>query len=341
MRLIKRALGVILFIGGVISILGYFWVFRPNTAIEETQFIYIPSQSDYQDVKNILDEKSILKNMASFDVVARLMKYDLSKVKTGKYAIDPGMSNRELISRLRIGNQVPIQLTFQGARTIEDLVKSISEQLEVSEEELSTAFSNHVLMENYGFDSSTFISMFIPNTYQIYWNAKPEELTDRIFKEYSNFWSASRTGKAESLGLSPKEVSTLASIVEKESQNKAERPTIAGVYLNRLEQGILLQADPTVVYGVGDFTIRRVLNKHLRHDSPYNTYLHKGLPPGPICMPSINSIDAVLNAESHDYLFFCAKPGYAGEHLFARTNREHEQNARVYRRWLNKEGIRG
>ena len=212
--------------------------------------------------------------------------------------------------------------------------------IEADSNAIHKAMIDQTLLSRRGIEAPAAISLYIPNTYEFFWDSDALDFISRMEKEYDRFWNESRSQQAELLDMSRAEVATLASIVEKESNLKSERPTIAGVYHNRLRAGIPLQADPTAVFGLGDFTIRRVLYKHLDVDTPYNTHMHKGLPPGPICMPSISSLEAVLTPEDHDYIFFCAKPGYNNGHLFAVTNAQHERNARVYHRWLNSEGIK-
>ena len=341
MKSLIRIFLVLLFFGAIIAFIGYQWIFGVNTQHAETQLVYIPSDSEFEDVVGLLDNEGIIKNSASFIRVANWMQYD-QNVKPGKYLLAPGLSNRTLISQLRAGEQEPVQLTISTARTVHDIAGIAGAKLESDSLEILNVLTDPDILAKYDVDKNTVIGLFIPNTYEFYWDTKPKEFLRRMHEEYNRFWTKNnRAERRDQLNLTNHEISALASIVEKESIQKQERPTIAGVYLNRIERGIPLQADPTVVFAVGDFTIRRVLNKHLAVDSPYNTYMYPGIPPGPICMPSISSIDAVLNAEKHDYLFFCAKPGYNGSHLFAKTSAEHERNARVYRNWLNSEGIRG
>ena len=339
-RLIKISIVAILLIG-VLAAIGAQRIFGSNTLHKEAKDIYIPSQSTLQDVSNILSEEKIIKNVSSFEWVAGLMKYE-AKVKPGKYKLIPDLSNRELISQLRLGAQEPVKVTISTARKISDVAGVVANKIEADSLSILEAFTAPSFLSAHDLTEESVIGSIIPNTYEVYWTQSPEEFAERMVKEYEKFWKQkNRLSAAEELGMSKLEIATLASIVEKESIQNEERPVIAGLYLNRIRQNIPLQADPTVVYGVGDFTIRRVLNKHLAHESPYNTYLHSGLPPGPICLPSISSIDAVLDADQHDYLFMCAKPGYNGSHLFAKSNAEHERNANVYRRWLNNQGIKG
>ena len=267
------------------------------------------------------------------------MNYGDRTIKPGKYSLNEGNNNLDLIRQLRSGNQVPVKVVFNNIRTLDRLAGKVSEYIETDSFALLDAFMDPNVQSSYELNEETMMTLFIPNTYEFFWNTSEKGFLDRMKKERDAFWNQERLQKAQDRQMTPEEVYTLASIVEKETNVKSERPTMAGVYLNRLEQGIPLQADPTVVFAVGDFTIKRVLNRHLEIDSPYNTYKNTGLPPGPISMASISSIDAVLNAESHDYIFFCAKPGNSGQHAFAKTLAQHNRNARKYQRWLNSQGI--
>lgn len=338
-RLIQIAF-VLSILGAVIAYVGYNWVFGPNTNITEDYELYIPKKSKFSQLQTILEQDTVLKSQSSFATVSKLMKYDGDNIPSGRYIIKPGWSNRQIINTLRAGLQSPIKLTISTGRHIEDIVAVVAKKIEPDSIEIMSLLQDSSYIAELGFTPETVIGMFMPDTYEMYWNTSADKFLTKMKSEYDKYWSSEDRIKAlEERQMTRNEVSTMASIVEKESNSKTERPRIAGVYLNRIEQGIKLQADPTVVYGVGDFTIRRVLKKHLEYESPYNTYINEGLPPGPICMPSKSSIDAVLNPEQHDYIFFCAKPGYNGEHLFAKTNRQHEKNASIYHRWLNKERI--
>ena len=319
-----------------------FAVYGENTSIEKGEaVITIHEGSSYNDVKQILRESDILKSELTFDLIASLMKYKDGGIKDGKYLIKSGWSNRDLIGMLRVGKQMPINVTINNVRTFQELAGKLSAYFSVDSTSIVNYYISDTILSNLGLNKNTALTLFIPNTYQMYWNTKPKEIIERIKQENTRFWNENqRKEKAKALNLSREQVYTLASIVEKESNHKPERRRIAGVYLNRLKKSIPLQADPTVVFATGQYDLRRVLNVHLEMDSPYNTYKYTGLPPGPIYMPSVHSIDAVLNAEEHDYLYFCAKPGYNSEHLFAKTLRQHNINANSYRRWLSSEGIR-
>ena len=324
----------------VLGFIGYRWIFSCNTNINEPYELYIPHQSSFKALLNQLKIDSVLKDQLAFEQVARLMKYDKEEVPSGRYIIEPGWSNRQIISVLRAGIQSPVRVTVSTGRTIEEIAGIVAKKIEPDSIEILSLLRDSALLAENGFNEASIIGMIIPDTYEMYWNVEAKSFFNKMKKEYDKYWSGSnREALLTELAMTKNEVSTLASIVEKESIQESERPIIAGLYLNRLKRGIPLQADPTVVYGVGDFTIRRVLNRHLQYDSPYNTYLYTGLPPGPICMPSKSSLDAVLKAETHDYLFMCAKPGYNGAHSFATTNAQHERNAAIYRKWLNEQNI--
>ena len=259
-----------------------------------------------------------------------------TRLKHGRYRIKKGMSTRDIVNMLSMGRQEPVNLIFNNQRTKEQLAGRIAQQLELDSAALVAQLNNDSIAASYGFTTETIGSMFVPNTYQVWWTLSVEELLQRMHSEYTRFWTPERQKKAQALGLTPVEVSVLASIVEQETKKNDEKPRVAGVYLNRLRIGMRLQADPTVIFATGDFTIRRVLKEHLNYDSPYNTYIYKGLPPGIICIPEISSIDAVLNAEQHNYIYFCAKPDFSGRHVFAATLGEHNRNAAAYRAALKK-----
>lgn len=326
--------------GGAIGLLFRQWIWGANVKknLTETEF-KIPTGSSYDDVFNLLKEKGILYNYNSFDFIAGVMKYKKDKVAPGRYILKPGMSNRQLISMFRAGLQTPLNITFNNVRTVEALVGKISHYIEADSMEIVELLYDSSYIADLGYNKYNILTMFIPNTYQFFWNTDPEEFLERMKREHDKFWNKKRLEKAEKIGLSPEKVFTLASIVEKETLANEEKPVIASVYLNRLKKGMLLQADPTVVYAVKDFGLQRVLNKHLKIDSPYNTYKYTGLPPGPICMPDVGTIDSVLNAKETDYLFFCAKPNGKGRHAFAKSSRQHINNANRYRRWLNENKI--
>lgn len=291
--------------------------------------LFIPSDADYQYVKNKIEALNVLRSNRAFDFLAKKTDYD-ENVHAGRYVLNDGMTNQQLINMLRMGYQTPVKVVFHNIRTVEQLAGRISEQIE--------ADSTSIITEIYN-EEDVDATTFIPNTYEFYWNTDADDFVDRMVAEYNTFWNETRQTKAKEKKLSQKEVSILASIVDKETTKKSEMPTIAGVYLNRLNKHWPLQADPTLVYALGDYNIRRVLDIHKDIDSPYNTYKYAGLPPGPICIPSIVAIDAVLNAEKHNYFYFCAKDDLSGYHVFAKNITEHNKNAEKYRRALNKNKI--
>jgi UPF0755 protein len=322
----------------LISLTFYFYqvFFSPNTLAESSQpyMLKIPSNAVYKQVADQLYKEKVINDAVSFGFVSKVLDYQ-EAVKPGLYKIDPKMSNIDLVRMLRSGRQVPVKVTFNNVRTKEDLAEKITANLEVTEEQFLHLLQDSVYIRKFDFEEETVMSMFIPNTYEFWWNTSPEALFDRMYKEYQAFWTEARRQKAQALGLTPKQVSTLASIVQAESQKADERARISGVYVNRMKIGMPLQADPTLVYATGDFTLKRVLNVHKEIDSPYNTYRNVGLPPGPINLPDINSLDAVLNTEDHKYLYFCAKEDFSGYHAFAVTYNEHLANAQRYQRALN------
>ncbi len=321
-----------------ISLTFYFYqlFFSPNTMVDSDRvyMLKIPSNAVFKQVSNQLYDDRVINDAISFAFVSKVLGYQ-DAVKPGLYQVDPKMSNLELVRMLRSGAQVPVKVTFNNVRTKEDLAEKITANLEVTPDQFMALIQDSVYIRKFDFEEESIMSMFIPNTYEFWWNTSPEALFDRMYREYQTFWTEERKQKAQAMGLSQKEVSTLASIVQAESQKSDERPRIAGVYLNRMKIGMPLQADPTLVFATGDFTLKRILNIHKQIDSPYNTYKNAGLPPGPINLPDINSLNAVLNSESHEYYYFCAKEDFSGYHAFAKTLAEHNANARRYQSALN------
>ncbi len=310
---------------------------RPNVPRElKDHILLIPTGSTFEEVRDRLYEEGFLLDTASFRRVAEKLKYKRKTMRAGRFEIQPGWTNLELVRHLRNGKQSPVNVVITAeARLPEDVAAKAASFIEPTAEEMKQAFENDSLIKALGFKPETFISLFIPNTYEFFWNTSPEAFLQRMKKEHDRFWKMNdRLGKARKLGLTPEEVYTLASIVERETNRNEEKKRIAGVYLNRLKKGIKLQADPTAVFARRDFTTSRVTDYHTKYDSPYNTYMYEGLPPGPISMASIASIDAVLNPEKHDYIFFCAKGDGSGLHNFAKTLRGHNKNIRIYKRNL-------
>lgn len=313
---------------------------RGNTAFnEENKRINISEGTEFDALIEHLAENGIVRDMSTFKQCARLLKYG-QRIRPGSYLIPQGASNLSMVRQLRAGNQTPVKLIIHNLRTLEDMAGRISSQVDIDSLQLLSTFqrSRQILPEvNPGEDS--LLCLFLPNTYEVYWNITPENLMKRMASEYERFWTTERISRAREAGLTPDQIYILASIVEKETLVQDEKSTIAGVYLNRLRKGIPLQADPTVVFARQDFSARRVLFSDLEIDSPYNTYKYAGLPPGPICMPQQSTILATLNAEQHDYIYFCARADGSGRHAFARTLAAHNQNARDYQHWLNTQRI--
>ncbi len=340
---IWKIIGLVLLLGLLIG--GYFGydyyqkIYGPNTKFSgEKMELFIPSGAEYLDVVDSLKQRKILKSIGAFTWVAQ--KKNLPKhIYPGKYEIKSGMSNNSLVNMLRSGKDKPVNVVFNYARTKEDLAGKVAPFIEADSAELANLFNDPNFIHDVGFEKETIIAMFIPNTYQFKWSTSAEGFGQRMKKEYNKFWTTKRKEQAKAIGLSPTEVATLASIVQSETNMKKERPTVAGVYMNRLRIGMTLDADPTLIFAMGDFTIKRVLDKHKEIDSPYNTYKNAGLPPGPISLPQIPYLDAVLNYEKHDYLYFCAKEDFSGYSNFAKTYNQHLVNARRYHNAMNKRKI--
>ncbi len=327
-------------ISAIILIYFYGKIYSDNTQLknDEVFYLYIPSNAKLNNVTDSLSKHNILKSMKSFLWVADLKKY--KKIKSGRYEIKAGTSNNDLVNLLRSGNQKPIKLTFNNIRTTQELASKISAQLEIDSIAIIELLSDNKFLKPYKFTKRTVISMFIPNTYEFYWNTSAKSFFKKMNKEYIKFWTKERREKAKKINMSPLEVSTLASIVQAEqSMHNDEKAIVAGLYINRLKKGMALESDPTVVYAIGDFTIRRVLNRDKEIDSPYNTYKYTGLPPSPINLPEISSIDAVLNYAKHKYIFMCAKEDFSGYHNFSKNLSQHMIYARRYQRALNKKKI--
>jgi len=334
---------LVVFLGLVVMVLVvynlYSRVFVPNVVLEkEHELFYIPTGSDYRQVVDALEETGMIENRKSFEWVARKKAYD-QHVKPGRYKILNGLSNNELVNMLRSGSQDPVMVVFNQVRSLDQLAGKVSQYLEVDSLTLAAYLDRDDLPANYGFESATFTSMFIPETYEFYWTTTPEDFVERMDRECERFWEGERDRKAKKMGMTREEVVTLASIVEEETLYDDENSRVAGLYMNRLEQGIPLQADPTLKFALGDFSRQRILNEDKEIDSPYNTYKFKGLPPGPISIPSVSAIDGVLDYEKHRYLYMCAKADFSGYHEFARDYNQHLRNARAYQRALNSKRI--
>lgn len=328
----------VLLIAGV-GMWGYRLAWAPNFMPQETVYIYIGKDKSFTDLCRQLQDSADCSRIGSFKQLAGMLKYQ-ANIRTGRYAVSPGMSNLQLLNDLRRGHQVATRLTFNNIRFKEDLAERLDEQLMLDKDELLSLLNDSAYCDSLGFTTETITSLFIPNTYEVYWNIPADKLMQRMKREYIAFWTDARLEKAKAIGLTPAEVATLASIVEEETAASDEYPIVAGLYLNRFHRGIPLQADPTVKFAVGDFTLQRILFEHLEVDSPYNTYKHAGLPPGPLRIPTIKGMDSVLNYMKHNYLYMCAKEDFSGRHNFAATLAEHNRNANRYRAELNRRKIR-
>lgn len=316
-------------------------VFSKNTKFSESEvYVFVPTGSTYEDVKKILEP--FVENMNRFEMVADKRSYP-ENVKPGRFLFTKGMNSYDLVKAMR--NNVPVKLAFNNQERLENFATRVSSQIEPDSLTLMNTFKDSIFLKENGFTEENVFVMFIANTYEVYWNITAEKFRDKMIKEYRNFWDKERIAKAEKQGLTPVEATILASIVHKESVKKDERPRIAGVYLNRLRLEMPLQADPTVIYAIkkkdNDFdqVIKRVFYNDLFLNSPYNTYKVIGLPPGPIAMPDITALDAVLNPEKHNFIYFCASVDRFGYHEFAATLEEHNKNAKKYSDWINSQGV--
>ena len=314
----------------------YHYIFDAN--IHTPGSIIIPLNATYDQVIDSLKKHNIIANYKAFNWVAKRKKYAES-IKPGKYLLDKGLNTNEILNMLKSGNQQPVKVTFNNLRFIEELAGAVSKYIEPDSAELIRKFNDSTIYEKYGFNKNTFHCMFIPNTYEFYWTTTSDQFLERMSMEYKRFWNEERIRKANEKGLTPEEVMTVASIVQEESNKKDEKPVIAGLYLNRIKRGMLLQADPTVKFALGNFHIKRVLKTQLEVDSPYNTYKYPGLPPGPINFPEISSIESVLNAVKTPYIYMCARQDFSGYHNFSRTLSGHNANARKYKAALDSLGV--
>ena len=340
-KFLLSLIALILISGLITAYFFYSRIYQPNVVMEYEKevFVYIPTDATFEDVQQILIASGVVQNTSSFRWVAEQKNF-IHNIKSGRFLLENGMNNNELVNLLRSGRQTPVDVVFNNVRTKEQFAGKIASQLELDSLDLLLAMVDTAFTNPLDLDALTVSSIFIPNTYEFYWDVSVTDFLARMTAEHHYFWTEHRKTKAQKLKLSQKDISTLASIVEKETLKKDEQPKVAGLYLNRLARGIRLESDPTVIFAIGDFTIKRVLNKDLKIDSPYNTYKHKGLPPGPISIPSIQAIDAVLNHEKHDFIFMCAKDDFSGYHNFAKTYAGHLNNARKYRKALNQRGIK-
>ncbi len=341
-KIILAVLLIGLLIGGIFVYYVYSAFFAPNTAFENKEaFVYVPSEADMSDLEELLSP--LLDDYESFRAVAQRKQYS-ERIKGGKYILRKGMNNNEIINTLRSAN-TPVKVSFNNQESLEALAGRVAQQIEADSISLLNAFKDKTFLKEQEASLETSLGLYIPNSYEFFWNSSALEFRERMIKEYRRFWNEERLKKAQAKGLNSNEVISLAAIVHKESAKTDERPRVAGVYLNRLRKGMPLQADPTVIYALKqklnnfDTIIRRVLYKDLTIDSPYNTYKYTGLPPGPITMPDISAIDAVLNAEQHDYYYFVANVENFGYHTFAKNLQQHNRNKEQYIRWINSQNI--
>jgi UPF0755 protein len=344
-KVLKSVLIIFVLIVIVLSLLGFSYykkIFDNNVSqkIKKPFYLYIPTGGNFEGVIDSLTKNDVLIDINSFKWLAETKNYT-NKVKPGRYEIKRGSSNNSIVNKLRSGNQKPVKLTFNSIRTKYELAGKISKQLEFDSTEMINLLNNSDFVSKFGFNTESVISMFIPNTYEIFWNSSPEKFFNKMYKEYEKFWNPERIARLKKIKLNKLQVSTLASIVQAEqSVHRDEQPTVAGVYMNRIKLGMNLESCPTLVFALGDFSRQRILNKDKEIDSPYNTYKNPGLPPGPINLPEISAIDAVLNYVDHDYIFLCAKEDFSGYHYFSSTFSEHNKHAILYQLELNRKGIK-
>ena len=326
---------LVLGIAGIAHI--YYYFFAQAFQITDTTYIYIDRDDNVDSVYTKITQAGNPKQMHGFESLVRYQGYN---VKTGRYAIKPTDNMRYLHRRLSMGYQTPVKLTIGSVRTLDRMARNASRQLMIDSVEIATLLNDTAFIRKMGYTKETLPALFIPNTYEVYWNMSAEDFMTRMQKEHKAYWNEKRIKQAEEIGLTPIEVATLASIVEEETAANAEKPMVAGLYINRLKRGMFLQADPTVKFSLQEFGLKRILFKHLEVDSPYNTYKHAGLPPGPIRVPSYQGLESVLNYTKHNYLYMCAKEDFSGTHNFAVTSAQHAANARKYQQALNRKGIR-
>jgi len=313
-------------------------IFYPNTQNKTDVTITVPWNTDYEQLLDTLEAHKILRNEETFDMVAHYMKY--KTVRVGNYTIQPGMSNVKLVRLLRAGQHYPVKFAFNNIRTLDQLANRAGNVFFFNEEELAKLLHDSLFLHQYGLNEATCPCIFIPNSYEMYYDITPEAFVEKFHQFYQQFWNEKRLQQAEEIGLTPIEVTTLASIVEEENHRPQEKAIIAGLYINRLNKNMLLQSDPTVKFALGDFARKRILLADLKVDSPYNTYKYKGLPPGPIRFPEGSTMDSVLHYTHHNYLYMCAKEDFSGYHNFTSSAAVHQQNANRYRKALNARNIK-
>lgn len=342
----SSALSYIGIVVGILFICGiwltYTVLFKPALSISnnsESYLFAVPSGSTLADVTQKLSNETGFENSTGFVFLAKILKLD-QHIYPGLYKLHNGMSNKDLALLFRSGKRETVDLTIRFGRYAEDILRAVAPKIEANYDHMRSLLADPQFLDSLGFTKKTAICLFLPDTYEFKWNTSATGFLLRMHKEYKNFWNDARMQKAQNLGFTPEQIMTIASIVNQETNKDDEKPRVAGVYINRLKQNMPLQADPTVKYAVGDFSLKRIYHGHLQINSPYNTYRNIGLPPGPICTPQKSDIEAVLNYEPHAYIFFCARPDYSGYHNFAKTYDEHLQYARAYSKWLDAEQIR-
>ncbi|MDB5156882.1 MAG: putative aminodeoxychorismate lyase [Mucilaginibacter sp.] len=324
-------------LGGTL-IFYYLRYFDANVTGKE-EYLYIHTGEDFNDVYKTIRDKGIVKDTITFAWAARNMKYT-NHVKPGKYRLHEGMNNRKFIRMLQLGEQEQVDLTFHVFRTKQQFVGFVSKKLEADSLTLLRYLDSADFVKQFGLDTDNAFVMVMPDSYKLYWNIVPDKFFKRMYAHYENFWTPERKQQAAAINLTIPQVSILASIVDGEAVYDDEMPTIAGLYLNRLRKGMKLESDPTIIFAMNDFTIHRVLNKYLLVNSPYNTYMHTGLPPGPVMLPSVNAVKAVLNYQKNDYLYMVAKEDFSNRHNFAVTEAEHNINAQKFRKALDEHNIK-
>ncbi len=315
-----------------------FVIFGPNTLNRTAVSVTVPRDADYEQLLDTLESHGILRSETTFYLVSKAMKF--KTVRIGHYTITPKMSNYKLVRLLRTGQHYPVRFSFNNVRTLDQFAEKASNTFFFSKDELLALLYDPAFLKKYNMDIFTCPAMFIPDSYEFYYDVTPEDFVNRMFRYYQLFWDKNRLERAEAIGLSPIEVVTLASIVEEENSRPSEKAVIAGLYINRLKKNMLLQSDPTVKFALRDFTRQRILNADLQTDSPYNTYKFKGLPPGPIRFPEASTVDSVLHYAHHNYLYMCAKEDFSGFHNFTPSASQHARNAMRYRAALNRRNIK-
>ncbi len=319
--------------------LSYYYFMTAFSKVDEVQYVYVDDDDTIDSVMTKLQPIATTHGLTGFSTLMRHTDYG-RQPRTGRYAIEPGEPTWDVMHKMRNGQQQAMMLTIPESRTMKALAGVLGRKLMIDSVQIAAALIDGVYCQRWGYDTCTIAALFVPNTYEVYWNVTLDHFMERMVREHDTFWTAGRLKKAEALGLTPNEVSTLASIVDEETANTAEKPMIAGMYLNRLRTGMPLQADPTVKFALQDFGLRRIYHDMLFIDNPYNTYRHTGLPPGPIKIASVKGIDAVLDAVKHNYLYMCAKEDFSGSHNFAASYSEHLRNAARYAKALNERGIK-